>query len=131
MSAFTLHSIVISREAQAESGGNTGGRAESAVATVLGRIARRHVRNTSVAAGQSEPGSSLVETDALLVIVEFADNPGVAFAGVDGSCIIVAGDYLRQGDSAMTHISGRTLEVERVRVYDDGVQIDLRGGVEG
>ena len=31
----------------------------------------------------------------------------------------------------MTHISGRTLEVERVRVYDDGVQIDLRGGVEG
>ena len=103
MSAFTLHSIVISREVQAVDGGNTGGRVESAVATVWGRIARRHVRNTTVAAGQSEPGALLVESDALLVIVEFADNPGIAFAGAGrklhypGGGLFAAGGY---GDDA-------------------------------
>ena len=99
------------------------------VAVLRGRVYRKR-QNTNV--DNAAVGSTDVETNAVSVKIDCGDNPEVeSWVSEDGELIFQTGDVVTQPDLyPISHLTGSPGDVERVRPYGGGFQIDLRVGTE-
>lgn len=121
--------ISITHDTPTRSGGNTGGANVTAYGTFVATIFRRAEQTINV--DPAAVGSPTVETNSVVVAISFADNPTVT-TWIDnlGNCIIRETDKLVVLTSGvLTDLNGPSAAViERVRIYTDGLQIDIRLG---